>query len=174
MGGLLGVIETSLHYCWLLFFSSLQSQWFLLGWVTFNLQLFINRWKKKRKEFFKSRIRQVNVKYSRADLKSHSELPFISIKIRSRSSTNSSLIHSFPKASASRSLLHFQERKKRCWFPHGLSKTILAHTKCCCLTLCVFSNTSSFWFGSTVEAVRVFWYRTWPFLLPIKKNNAEI
>lgn len=123
---------------------------------------------KKEKEFFKSRIRQVNVKYTRADLKSHSELPFISIKIRSGSSMNSSLIHSFPKASASRSLLYFQEREKRCWFPNGLSKTILAHTKCCCLTLHVFSNTSSFWFRSTVEAVRVFWYWTWPFLLPIK------
>lgn len=69
---------------------------------------------KKEKEFFKSRIRQVNVKYIRADLKSHSELPFISIKIRSGSSMNSSLIHSFPKASASRSLLYFQEREKRC------------------------------------------------------------
>lgn len=76
---------------------------------------------------------------------------------------NSSLIHSFPKASASRSLLYFQESKKRCWFPHGLSKTILAHTKCSCLTLHAFSNTSSFWFRSTVETVRIFWYWTWTF-----------
>lgn len=66
----------------------------------------------QKKKFFKSRIRQVNVKYTHADLKSHSMLPFISIKIRSGSSMNSSLIHSIPKARASRRFLCFQERKK--------------------------------------------------------------
>lgn len=148
------------------FLSSLQWQQFLLRWTTLNLQVICQQQQKKK--FFKSRIRQVNVKYTHADLKSHSMLPFISIKIRSGSSMNSSLIHSLPKARASRRFLCFQERKKGGWFPHGLQKTILEHAKCCCLSLHPFKNTSSFGVRSTGEAVRGFLYWTWPFLLPTK------